>query len=191
MIPKTIKNINIKNDDLCFEFFKFWNNICKKLNFKEKEIIDSFNEFISSLIKRRNDNVIKWVKEITKDYKNLNYLQNLYSPLNNIWELCNQYCKYCHLKCSKLQGHENIHECPYDHKCKEKCSICEKCKCIDKNCENKCNCKLGHNGIHICHHLHQCYDTCFLNPYTNNCNGRCILEFDHKEKHNCGVDIHY
>jgi uncharacterized protein YkuJ len=190
MIPKKIKKIKIKNNDLCLEFFKFWNNICKKLNFKEKEIIDNFNEFISSLIKRRNDNVIKWLKEITKDYKNQNYLQNLYSPLDNIWKLCNLCCKYCFLKCYKLQGHENIHECPFDHNCKEKCSICEKCKCIDENCETKCNCKLGHNDQHICAHLHQCNEKCAYNLDTENCKGRCILEFGHKEKHNCGVDIH-
>ena len=34
--------------------------------------------------------------------------------------------KYCYYKCCLLQGHEKEHECPYNHKCKEKCSICLK-----------------------------------------------------------------
>ena len=191
IIPKKIKNIINKNDDLCSEFFKLWNDICGKLKFKEKEIIDSFNEFISSLIKRRNKNVNKWLQEITRDFNNLKNLQNPYSPLDNIWKICNQDCKYCFLKCCKLQGHDNIHECPYNHKCKEKCLICENCKCVDEKCKSICNDKLGHSGNHICSHKHQCKKICDLNSFTKDCKGGCILEYNHKEKHTCGVEIHH
>ena len=102
MIPKIIKSVINENDDLCSEFFKLWNNICQKLNFKEKEITDSFNVFISSLVKRRNNNVNKWLQEIPRDFNNLKNLQNLYSPLDNIWKICNQQYKHCFLKCCKL-----------------------------------------------------------------------------------------
>lgn len=71
------------------------------------------------------------------------------------------------------------------------CSICENCKCIDEKCQQKCNDKLGHPGMHICNHKHQCKELCDLNPFTNDCKGRCVLEYNHKEKHNCGVEIHH
>ena len=191
MVPKIIKNVISKNDDLCFDFFKLWKNICEKLNFKEKEIVNSFKEFILALVKRRNNNVNKWLQEITRDFQNLKNLEKTYSPLDNIWKICYQKCKHCFLKCCKLQGHDNIHECPYDHKCKEKCSICQNCKCIDEKCEEKCNDQLGHSGIHVCNHKHQCKKMCDLYPDTNDCKGQCILEYNHKEKHNCGVEIHH
>ena len=98
MIPKKIEK-EIKKNDLCSEYFKFWNNICKILKFKEKDIVDTFSLFISSLIERRNNNINKWLQEITKDYNNLKTLQNQYSPLDNIWKICNLQCKYCFLKC--------------------------------------------------------------------------------------------
>ena len=40
MIPKKIEK-EIKKNDLCSEYFKFWNNICKILKFKEKDIVDT------------------------------------------------------------------------------------------------------------------------------------------------------
>ena len=191
IIPKKIKDIINSNNNLCSDLFKLWNDICKTLKFKEKDIIKYFHSFISELIKRRNNNVNKWIQEITENFENLKNLQNPYSPLDNKWIICTQQCKYCFLTCCKLQGHDN-HECPYDHKCKELCSICQNCKCIEKNCINNiCSSKLGHSGNHNCNHMHQCKENCKLSAFTKDCKGRCILEYNHKEEHNCDIKIHH
>ena len=134
LIEKTISY-----DEIRLEFYKLWENICKKINFTERNIINSFNLFISSIIKRRNDNVNKWLEEITENYNNLKYLQTQISPLDNKWIICQEKCTYCYYKCTLLQGHNNkdfkAHECPYDHKCKGDCSICKDCKCIEEKCK--------------------------------------------------------
>ena len=190
MIPKGIKEIN--KDCLCSDLFKLWENICKKMKIKEKNIIDNFQLFIYALIKRRNDNVNKWLQELTQNYNNLKQLQKLDSPLNNIWIICQQKCRYCYYNCNKLEGHKGFHECPYDHKCKEECSICQKYICNEeKNCLNKCNKQSGHSDLHICNHFHQCPKFCKYNPYTNDCEGRCYLEYNHEGIHICKLKNHH
>ena len=86
-----------------------------------------------------------------------------------------------------MQGHEKEHECPYNHKCKEKCSICLKCECNEKNCEHNCNNKSGHpDNNHICSHKHQCKKNCSMKDFSSDCKGKCILEYEHGENHECG-----
>ena len=190
LIPNEIKDI-INYDYICSFLFKLWDSIFKKIGLDEKSTISYFSSFISSIIKRRNDNIFNWLKELTKNYKNLESLQNQYSPLENKWILCKGQCKYCYNKCYLLQGHENEHKCPYDHKCKEKCHICLTQKCNDKKCKNICNKKSGHSDIHICNHFHQCKENCNLKDFSSDCKGRCIFEYGHKEYHNCGLNSHH
>ena len=190
MIPKEIKEI-IDYNELSSDLFKIWDSISKKIGWNHKETIDNFKSFILSLIKRRNNNVSEWIKEITKDFNNLKDLQKHYSPLDSKWIICQQSCKDCFYKCYLLQGHEKEHKCPYDHKCEEKCSICLKCNCNDEKCKQICYNKSGHPDIHSCGHFHQCKEDCEKKKKSIDCKGICILEFEHKEKHNCGLKIHH
>jgi len=190
MIPNKIKEF-INYDNLCFDLFKLWDSIFKKIGLNEKSTIDYFNLFISSIIKRRNENVSNWIKEMTENYNNLKELRNQYSPLDNIWILCQEKCKYCYYKCCLLQGHQKEHECPYNHKCKEKCSYCYESKCNDENCEHNCENKSGHPGIHKCSHLHQCKGNCSLKEFSIDCKEKCILEYNHSQNHDCGIKIHH
>ena len=193
MIPKKMETI-ISNNDICSDLFILWDTICKKLKFKERNIIDNYNLFISSLIKRRNNNVNEWIKNITNNYNNLIDLHSSYSPLNDIWKLCNLECKYCYLKCCKLQqNHNGVHECPYKpHKCKEECIFClDNCTCNNK-CQKSCNKDLGHTDQHSCEHPHKCNQKCeYSNLLTRDCKGSCCLKYNHEGAHSCGIEIHH
>ena len=190
MIPKEIKKyINYKN--LCADYFNLWDAIFNKIGFNEEETISYFNSFISSIISRRNNNVSRWIKEMTNNYNSLKELQKQYSPLDDIWKICNEKCKNCYYKCCLLQGHEKQHECPYNHKCKEKCSICIKCECTEKKCEHICYNKSGHPDAHKCLHMHQCMENCSLKDFSIDCKGRCNLEYGHEKDHECGLKIHH
>ena len=190
MIPKEIKNfINYKN--LCADYFKLWDAIFNKIGLNEEETISYFNSFISSIISRRNNNALRWIKEMTNNYNTLKELQKQYSPLDNIWKICNEKCKNCYFNCCLLQGHKEEHECPYNHKCKEKCSICIKCECTEKKCEHICYYKSGHPDIHKCLHMHQCMENCSLKDFSIDCKGRCNLEYGHENNHECGLKIHH
>ena len=190
-IPKNLKK-SICYDDLCSELFNLWDIICKEIGLNDKDIIDNFNLFTVSLVKRRNNNVNKWLNEITKDFKNLKELQNKDSNLNNKWIICNQKCKYCYYKCCLLQNHDKEHKCAYDHKCKEKCLICFNCRCIEKNCDQLCKIESGHpDNNHSCKHFHKCKDNCIFKGFSNDCKGECSLEYGHSDNHNCKAEIHY
>ena len=189
-IPKIIQDL-ITYDNLCSHLFKLWDIICKEMNLNEKDIINNFTLFISALIKRRNNNINKWIEEITKNFHNLKDLKNQNSPLDNKWIICQEQCKFCYFKCTLLHGHDKEHKCPYDHKCKEKCSICIKCNCSNKECSQMCEEKSGHLGEHFCKHFHQCKEMCEYNSFTNDCKGRCNLEYNHTENHKCEVREHH
>jgi len=185
-----IKNI-LNKENLTSNLFNIWDNICKTIGFNDKTTIIYFNLFITSIIKRRKDNVKNWLEEITKEHDNLKDLRNQYSNIDNIWTLCRQKCKYCYYNCCLLQDHEDEHKCPYDHKCKEICSLCIKSQCNDKNCEHSCIDKSGHPDFHECGHYHQCNDNCVKKEYSKNCKGRCMLKLGHENEHDCGLETHY
>ena len=185
-IPKTITKIN--STILCSDLFKLWDDICKKIDLTEKEILDNFELFISALIQRRNQNVYKWIEEITTNYNNLKDLHNPYSPLIENWRICNNTCTFCLLKCNKLLGHIDRHECPYDHKCKEMCSICAVVKCNGDNCQGQCKEKTGHIDRHSCSHFHKCLNNC---EFYDNCKKKCNLEYNnHNGNHRCELTVH-
>ena len=75
-MSKNIKN-KINYDDLFSELIKLLDTICKKIVLNDKDTIDIFNLFINSLVKRRNNNVSKCVKKITKDFTKLKDLQKI------------------------------------------------------------------------------------------------------------------
>ena len=194
-IPDIINN-KINYDDICLNFYKIWENICKEIKFKERDIINSFQLFISAIIKRRNNNVLKWLTELIQDYPNIKYLQNQTSPLDNIWIICQEKCSNCFYKCTLLQGHTNKidfkkHLCPYDHKCKNECLTCISKKCNNENCKGICDGEADHPGEHKCKHKHSCPEKCFSFSFTRNCKEECIKEFGHTDKHHCSVEIHY
>ena len=90
-----------------------------------------------------------------------------------------------------MQGHTGSHECPYDHKCKEKCQICIKIKCNDDNCKGPCKKKAGHENEHLCEHFHSCLEKCEYFSKTTDCKEKCCLEFNHKGNHRCEANIHH
>ena len=189
-IPILIKDI-ITYDDLRLDFFKIWESICKEINLNEEYICKNFSLFILSIIKRRINNSNNWVKQITNDFNDLKNMQIQDSRLDNIWTICQDRCKYCYYNCILLQGHDKEHKCPYDHKCKEQCSICKERNCNNNNCSHTCEDKAGHTGKHICTHFHQCKKECKYKDFSINCNGICILEYGHKEEiHSCGILEH-
>ena len=186
-VPKVITKIN--NNTLCYDFFTLWNDICKKINLKEKNILENFEFFISSLIERRNQNANKWIKDIAKNNNDILNLQNQNMFLVQNWRICKNKCNVCYYFCCKLLGHQGTHECPYDHKCKEKCQICLIINCNEDNCQKICNKKAGHyDNEHACNHFHKCLDNC---EYYDNCKKKCNLKYGHSEAHRCDISIHY
>ena len=182
---------SVTYEKLCSNLFDIWDNICKEIGLNDKIIIEYFNLFITSIIKRRIENVKNWLNEITKFHKNLKEMRNQYSLIDNIWILCRQQCKYCYYNCCLLQGHQGEHLCPYNHICKEICTLCLKSKCFDKNCEHTCAGKAGHSEQHICNHSHQCDAKCIFMDFSNDCKGKCILELGHLDNHFCGLENHH
>ena len=189
LLFKEIKDLNY--DNLCSNLFEIWDSLCKTIGLKENAIIEHFSLFIQSIITRRKKNVQKWLEEITKSHENLKDLRNQYSIIDNIWILCRQKCKYCYYNCFLLQGHKDEHRCPYDHKCKEKCNLCEKSECSETNCKHNCEQKAGHHEEHKCNHLHQCKENCIFKNNSKDCQGRCILNIGHEKNHTCGLSNHH
>ena len=187
-VPKVITKIN--NNTLCHDFFTLWNDICKKINLKEKNILENFEFFISSLIQRRNQNANKWIQDIAKNNNEILNLQNQNMFLIQNWRICKNKCNFCYYFCCKLLGHQGTHECPYDHKCKEKCQICLLIGCNENsNCQKICDKKAGHyDNEHACNHFHKCLDNC---EYYDNCKKKCFLKNGHSEAHRCEISIHY
>jgi len=60
LVFEEVKNI-LNKEDLFFNLFNIWDNICKIIGFNDKTTIDYFNLFINSIIKRRKDNVKNWL----------------------------------------------------------------------------------------------------------------------------------
>ena len=178
-------------ESLCSNLFDIWDNICKTIGLNDKTTINYFGLFIKAIIDRRTKNVQNWLDEMTKDEDNLKALRIQYSLINNIWVLCRQQCKYCYYSCFLIQGHKDEHKCPYNHKCKEICSLCIKSQCSDKNCEHNCLDKAGHPSHHTCDHVHQCRELCYLNNCTIDCKGRCILQLGHENNHICELENHH
>ena len=189
-VPRKITKIN--NNDLCQDFLLLWTDICKKLNFSEKNILDNFELFISSLIERRNKNINNWIKELTKNNNDIMNSLNQNIFLTQNWRICKIKCNFCNLICCKLSGHQDIHECPFDHKCKEQCKICLiiNCnECNENNCQKNCKKETGHyDDKHTCGHFHKCLSNC---QYYDNCKKKCILNYGHEGEHRCDIPIHY
>ena len=190
LIFREIKS-SVTYENLCSNLFEIWDNICKTLGFNDKMIIEYFNLFVISIIKRRKENVKKWLNEIINSQENLTKLKNQYSSIDNIWILCRQQCKNCYYNCCLLQGHKEEHQCPYNHKCKELCKLCIKSECSETNCEHICTEKSGHPEQHSCNHFHQCNEICIFKNHSNDCKGRCILKLDHEDNHFCGLENHH
>ena len=192
-VPKNLKKFD--QQQLCSNLFKLWNDICIKINFSEKDIRNTFDKFISKLIERRNQNVNKWIIEITNDYDNLKYFQNKISPLSYNWRLCREKCESCFMICSKLKNIDDDihkHDCGYGHKCKKKCQKCQEINSDEKKIQN-CAKGLGHIGEHSCNQFHRCLKNCDYCPYSKNCNSNsnCILEYKHEGEHKCKISPHY
>ena len=92
-----------------------------------------------------------------------------------------------HLICCKLSGHPGKHECPYDHKCKEKCQFCLISTCNVDGCTGDCQKETCHPDEHTCKHFHKCLHNC---EYYDNCKKGCILSCEHKGNHRCDIPIH-
>ena len=188
-IPKNIsKEITIEK--LCEEYYKLWDKIAIQIGLNEETATNYFSYFMNSLIKRRKDNLSKWLQEITDNNKELleKYNSKFIKEKNN-WIFCDEKCKKCEIKCYLIKEHKTDHQCFYDHKCKMKCEICSKRKCEGKNCEINCINVLNHKGVHTCGHRHLCLNPCIYIKETK-CQEKCILEYGHEDQHYCGIDYH-
>ena len=126
--------------------------------------------------------------------------------LEERWKICEEKCYYCYFSCTKLFGHAKEHDCEFDHKCHEKCQICEITKCKNENCELICKIPAGHGHLdylpkdilHSCSHFHQC-DKKTQCQFKNlkGCTKECQLGYNHKGNcdcksiHICGEDCCY
>ena len=184
--------------------FSLWKIICKNINLSNFEIIKYFRIFISELIKRRKNNIINWLNNLTSSFTEIdvNSLKQFDFSLEEKWNICNEKCYYCHYQCVKILGHSKEHNCGLDHICHEKCQICDIIKCDIKDC--KCNCQYkknnefkemqaGHESldiqkgiIHSCSHHHKCQknEQCYLNNLEG-CSKECKLEYGHEGKCFC------
>ena len=180
-----------------------WEKISETIGLYNKYIFINYKKFISLIVKRRNNNISKWFSELTENYKDLREKYNKYknlkniSPLVNIWKIYEQKCKECYSKCHLLKHHNGPHQCFSDHHmCKKKCLICSFSKCKEKDCNLTCIYPLNHPDIHSCGHIHQCLGNCIYLKKTQDCKGRCILEYGYKthkseQEHFCGYEEHH
>ena len=148
---------NLRNNHLFNSAIK----IAIQIGLNEETATNYFSYFMNSLIKRRKDNLSKWLQEITDNNKELleKYNSKFIKEKNN-WIFCDEKCKKCEIKCYLIKEHKTDHQCFYDHKCKMKCEICSKRKCEGKNCEINCIDVLNHKGVHTCGHRHLCLNPC-------------------------------
>ena len=174
------------------------------------EIITNFKVFISEIIKRRNNNIEKWLDNLTSSFVEIDTksLKQFNFSLEEKWKICGEICNKCYYPCTKILGHAKEHNCEFDHLCHEKCQICENIiKCNENDCAQTCkHKKAGHgrdanmpeNILHICSHFHQCQKNkiCHLN-HLEGCNKICQLDYNHegecycKSKHFCDKDCCY
>ena len=103
--------------------------------------------------------------------------------------VCNQKCKYCYYTCCLLQNHDKEHKSPYEHKCKGKCSICNRFKCIEKDCNQIYNIESGHPNEHLCKYFHKCKENCIFKESSSNFKEECGLEYGHIDEDK--AKIHY
>ena len=176
--------------------FLLWKAICINLNLSNFEINIYFKDFISEIIKRRNNNIDKWLDNLISSFEeiNANSIKKYNYSLNDIWKICGEKCYKCYYSCTKILGHEKEHNCELDHICHEKCQICEKTKCDGKECDLSCKYEIaGHENftnsketMHICSHFHKCIKNvkCHLN-YLEGCTEICKLEYNHEGKCFC------
>ena len=209
LIPSEYKEI-FEIESIRQNLSSLWRTICYNLNFTDFEIITNFKAFISEIIKRRENNIDKWIDSLTSSFAEINtklIKKNNFS-LEERWKICGENCHKCYYPCTKIIGHAKEHDCEFDHICHEKCQICENfIKCDEKGCDLVCKLKkAGHdkdsnipgNIIHICSHFHKCQKNkeCYLNNLER-CTKICQLEFNHegncycKSKHLCDKECIY
>ena len=140
LIPSEYKE-KFETEDIRKNLFLLWKEICNKINLSTFEIIHNFELFINSIIERRDNNIKKWLENLTSSFSEIDTksIKELKSPLKERWKLCSESCSYCYYKCVKMSGHIKEHNCGFNHICNEKCQICEIIKCNDSN-----------NCVHIC-----------------------------------------
>ena len=184
-------------EDIRKNLFSLWKIISKNLNLSDFEINLNFRKFIFEIIKRRNDNIKKWLNNLTSSFKeeNIESINEINVSLEERWKLCEENCSRCYFSCIKLFGHAKEHGCEFDHECHEKCQICEITKCQNQRCELVCKIPAGHghldnlpkNIMHSCSHPHHCEkNTQCQFKNLKGCTKECQLGFNHKEEHcNC------
>jgi hypothetical protein len=197
-------------EDLRKMLFSLWKKISDNLGLSNTEANINFKKFISQIIERRKENIKKWLENLTSSFtdENTNLLKDINYDLDERWKLCKEKCDFnCYLTCSKILGHSGEHDCNFDHKCHQKCQICEITDCKDENCEHICTMPAGHPHredlpekiLHSCSNFHKCeknVECQFKN--LEGCTKVCQLGFNHKEsncfcksRHICGEECCY
>ena len=199
LIPSEYKE-KFSLEDIRKKLFSLWETICKDLQLSTREIVNNFHLLIESFVKRRENNVKRWLDNLTSSFteQEIGNIKELNSILRDRWKICNEKCANCYYHCTKILGHTNEHDCGFDHKCHEKCQKCQSIKCEDyDNCNHLCaNKESGHPDTHICSHFHQCNKDCSLKNLRG-CSQKCMLEFDHegncfcKSEHLCDKECIY
>ena len=159
----------------------------------------SLQDFVSECIKFRFERVESWLIENLspwKDSEDSSVVESIKKKMAD-WQtnwliyqkqysFCEEKCKQCFLKCTKIVDHsyDIKHNCSTDHKCKELCAHCQ------KQLTNVCGLQFGHEGEHICTQIkHVCNDPCKYNNQ-NGCEGKCQKEITHTGFHQCSQKSH-
>ena len=203
LIPSDYKD-EFKIDHLRKILFSLWKKISENLGLPPHEINKYFEKFISEIVKRRIENIKKWLENLTSSFNDerIKSLKEINYDLDEKWKICKEKCDFCYLTCIELLGHSGEHNCGYDHKCHEKCQICEITGCRLNNCDHICTMPTGHPHrddlpekiLHSCSSFHKCEKKVQC-QYKNlaGCTKECQLGFNHKEeqcfcksRHICG-----
>eukprot|EP00118_Oscarella_pearsei_P023535 m.282814 g.282814 ORF g.282814 m.282814 type:complete len:2438 (+) comp40663_c0_seq4:515-7828(+) len=157
---------------------------------------------LKSLVDRRINRVRMWIQLNIEGYHDDEEVKRLISdaendyfrPLEQLWAVCRQQCKYCFRLCLERSLHnqgennseEQEHDCFTNHRCEEPCFYCLLI----------CGHQAGHPGKHHCKaKSHTCEEICELSRFEG-CKGSCSLNIFHEEdsdekQHRCDSDSHY
>ncbi|KAH7282154.1 hypothetical protein KP509_35G015200 [Ceratopteris richardii] len=157
----------------------------------------SYQCFLSSLLERRQNRVLEWLKVNTKELEDADIQQLILEATTRLLELknkvllCTCRCSKCFLTCVLLKGYHSDHSCLGTHICSQECSFCqeEQGMCFTGEAEfvvMECTDVAGHGGNHDCNQrMHTCQQNCIQYELASNCNRKCSLRVNHLGEHYC------
>ncbi|KAH7282158.1 hypothetical protein KP509_35G015400 [Ceratopteris richardii] len=174
-----------------------------RVDHSEKAWHAAYQRFLSSLMDRRQNRVLEWLRINTKEFREDGDIQQLVLEvttrlveLKNKVLLCSCKCSKCFLTCVLLKGHYSDHSCLGTHICSQECSFCQEEQIMYFNAETapiimECTDVAGHSGRHDCNkRMHTCQKNCIQYERASNCNKKCSLRANHLGEHYCNSQRH-